>query len=112
MLSNQGENQASVNNIGHGKNNIISKVAVGITITPIDSFLSFDFSHLFGPIIKTNVEFNVNKHAVNETTLIVRIPAGRSAVRRSYPIMLPNSTDITIFLPNSHSRRVNPTNCR
>jgi hypothetical protein len=86
-------------------------VRIGWIVCFISLILVF-LSHLIGPIMKTKVEFKVNKQDVNDTTLMVRIPAGRSAVRRSYPIMLPSSTDMTMFLPNSHSRRVNPINCR
>jgi len=42
-----------------------------------------------GPSKNANAELMENKHAPSDTRLMVRMPAGRSASRRSYPTMPP-----------------------
>ena len=63
-------------------------------------------SQFIGPSRKANAEQMENRQAPKDTKLIVRIPAGRSALLLSHPISPPKMADITIRLPKPHSSGV------
>ena len=63
-----------------------------------------DASHAIGPAMKANVDATVKTHAPRQTRAIVRMPAARSARRRSKPMSEPQASDITTrtFMSASH----------
>ena len=61
------------------------------------------------PSTKANIELKVKTHAPRHTLAIVRMPAGRSARRRSKPMMLPISIDMRTRQHASASQGLSPS---
>mmetsp|Transcript_35895 Transcript_35895/g.70630 ORF Transcript_35895/g.70630 Transcript_35895/m.70630 type:complete len:151 (+) Transcript_35895:278-730(+) len=60
-------------------------------------------SHVIGYSINAIAPQRVNRQEPSDTNAMVRIPAGRSAVRRSHPITPPRRTAMTCRRPYAHS---------
>ena len=60
-------------------------------------------SQSIGPLRKAKAELIVKRQLPRDTNDMVRIPAGRSACRRSHPINPPITMDNTSLRPNEHS---------
>eukprot|EP00964_Phaeocystis_antarctica_P052898 scaffold31002_cov68-Phaeocystis_antarctica.AAC.2 len=61
------------------------------------------------PSTKANMELNVKTHAPRHTIAIVRTPAGRSARRRSKPMMVPISIETRTRQHSSASQGLRPS---
>ena len=67
-----------------------------------------DESQDIGPSLKAHIDASVKTHEPRHTSAIVRMPAGRSARRRSHPMIEPSASEASTRTLMSHSNMFNP----